>query len=493
MQTGIRQLSRYVVPVLDLRHGFPSSQIWRTLSDLASDSGLGGVLLRGGEVDAWHDAVHRISAFGEARPPILADFEQGAASQIGNLTWLPKQFSVGATQEPKDAETMGRLVGRQAREFGVDLVLAPVADLYVRPGNPATGVRCFGATPHRVARNVGAFVRGCQQEGVGAVAKHFPGHGRTGEDSHLCMPKIMMGRDMWFSSDFLPFKGAIRAQVAGIMVGHLWVHGLDPLVTRPASLSPAVMRDLLRNELGFDGLVLTDSFEMNAIPDGGIAAVRRAVEAGADLVIGPRIPELAVPTAPTREPVREEKAEEVDPAQSDAMALSFGLDVARRGVAWIGPKTALPTDPNGRGLKVLLATDAQGDIRLVQTFLREMKARAPNCSIKRDTCGDSSDLAGQTVVIVVVSRWERHLTPKTIHVLASCVAASAAATVLVLFGAVDTAGMSTGVPPAILCGDATTYSQIAAVDVLFGDAEATGMPDLPSPAGQALPQTGGGI
>jgi hypothetical protein len=252
------------------------------------------------------------------------------------------------------------------------------------------------------------------------------------------------------------------------------------------------MRDLLRSELGFNGLVVTDSFEMEAIPDGGIAAIQQAVGAGADLVIGPQIPELVGPTSPTREPILEEEGEEIDPAQSDAVALSFGLDVARRGVAWIGQKTTLPTDTNGQGLAVLLVTDARGDIQLVQTFLEEMKGRVPNCSIERGTDGDWGDLAGQIVVIVVVSKWERHLKARAIHSLASRVAVSAAATVIVLFGAVDTAGMSTGVPPAILCGDATTYSQIAAVDVLFGDAEARGKPDLPSPPEQALPRTGGG-
>jgi hypothetical protein len=239
------------------------------------------------------------------------------------------------------------------------------------------------------------------------------------------------------------------------------------------------MHDLLRNRLGYDGLLLTDSFEMSAIPNGGIDTVKKAVEAGADLVLGPQIPVLALSPKSIGQPVREVAADRLDGEQFDTAAASFSLDVARRGVGWVGSKARFRLEPNDPGPTVFLITDEVGESRPLETFLHRVRSRAPTCCIKQGTCFDRDDVAGRKAVLVVVSKWEHRTPAETIRTFAFRVAETATKTALVLFGAVDTACLASGILPTLFCGDATVHSQTVASEVLFGDFEATGRPDLP--------------
>ena len=232
-----------------------------------------------------------------ARTPLLVagDFERGASFRVHPTTVFPHNMAVGATGDPKYAEALGRAAAIEARALGVHWVLAPVADVNNNPENPVINIRSFGEDPEQVAAMVAAFVRGCEENGALCTAKHFPGHGDTATDSHLSLPVITVDRARLDAVELAPFRAAIAAGVSTIMPGHLIVPALEPDPQLPATFSSALLTDLLRRELGFDGLIITDAMAMNAIAENywaGEAAVR-AVEAGVDVILMSPQPEVA--------------------------------------------------------------------------------------------------------------------------------------------------------------------------------------------------------
>jgi len=244
-----------------------------------------------------------------ARTPLLvsADLEAGIGMRFTDATWWPPAMALAATGDPSLAEEQARATARDALAIGVHHILAPVADVNVDPKNPVINTRSFGEDPHDVARYVAAFVRGVESEGALATAKHFPGHGDTHIDSHRALPVLDVSRERLEQVELVPFRAAIDAGVGSVMIGHLAVPAIDntpaPVraqfenvygtardeVTRggaiPATVSPKII-GLLRG-LGFDGLVITDSFDMGGLAahfDPGEAAVR-AIEAGEDQIL----------------------------------------------------------------------------------------------------------------------------------------------------------------------------------------------------------------
>ncbi len=254
-----------------------------------------------------------------ARVPLLisADLEAGMGMRFTDATWWPPAMAIAATGDPSFAEEQGRATAREALRIGVNHIFAPVADVNVDPRNPVINTRSFGEDPHEVARFVAAFVRGVQSEGCLATAKHFPGHGDTHIDSHRALPLLEVTRERLERIELVPFRAAIEAGVASVMIGHLAVPALDdtPVPVRtsfenvygtvseevpyagtmPATLSKRII-DLLRHELHFDGLVITDAMDMGGLAahfDPGEAAVR-AIEAGEDQVLFSPDPNAAI-------------------------------------------------------------------------------------------------------------------------------------------------------------------------------------------------------
>ncbi|HUP62981.1 MAG TPA: glycoside hydrolase family 3 N-terminal domain-containing protein [Thermoanaerobaculia bacterium] len=239
---------------------------------------------------------------------ISADLEAGMGMRFTDTTWWPPAMALAATGDPALAEEEARATAREALEIGVNHILAPVADVNVDPQNPVINTRSFGEDPHDVARYVAAFVRGVQEEGCLATAKHFPGHGDTRVDSHRALPVLDVTRERLDAVELVPFRAAIDAGVGSIMTGHLAVPALDDTpapvraefenvygtssdeVTRGGTLPATVskkMIDFLRRDLAFDGLIVTDSFDMGGLAahfDPGEAAVR-AIEAGNDQIL----------------------------------------------------------------------------------------------------------------------------------------------------------------------------------------------------------------
>ncbi len=233
-----------------------------------------------------------------AKIPLLvaADFERGTAYRLEDGTSFPHQMAVAATGRPEDAYAMGRVTALEARAVGVNWVLAPVADVNNNPGNPIINIRSFGEDPERVAEFVAAYVHGVEENGALASAKHFPGHGDTSTDSHLGLPGVPESRAQIESVALVPFRAAIAAGVSTIMTAHLSIPALEPDPNVPSSLSPAIVTDLLRGELGFRGLVVTDALDMGGVTSRyppGEAAVR-AILAGTDVLLLPPVPDAAI-------------------------------------------------------------------------------------------------------------------------------------------------------------------------------------------------------
>jgi beta-N-acetylhexosaminidase len=233
----------------------------------------------------------------KAKLPLLigADFERGAAMRLDEGTSFPAAMALAAAGNPRDAYTMGKVTALEARAVGIQWVYAPDADVNNNPGNPIINTRSFGEDPARVAEFVKEFVRGVEENGALATAKHFPGHGDTAADSHIDLPVIQADRNRLEHLELVPFRAAIAAGAGSIMTGHLSVRALEPDPNTPATLSSRILTDLLRKELRFEGLVVTDAMDMGGITvryAPGEAAVR-AFEAGADALLMPPVPDAA--------------------------------------------------------------------------------------------------------------------------------------------------------------------------------------------------------
>ena len=262
--------------------------------------GVGGVILLGASAAELGQRTGQLASWSEQPLLLCADVEEGVGQRFEGASWLvpPLALSRIHAAEPAAAlalaERYGRCSGREARALGLNWVLAPVCDVNNNADNPVINVRAWGEDPATAGALAAAFLSGAQAEGVLCCAKHFPGHGDTSSDSHLELPLLSHSRERLERIELPPFRQAIAAGVASVMTAHLLLPSLDP--DRPATLSSAVLTKLLRQELGFDGLVVTDALVMEAITSrygAGEAAVL-ALEAGADLVLMPADADAAI-------------------------------------------------------------------------------------------------------------------------------------------------------------------------------------------------------
>src|SRR5580765_3505014 len=246
---------------------------------------------------AYPTAVLANQLQAKSKLPLLigADFERGTAMRLDEGTSFPTAMALAAAGNPRDAYTMGRVTALEARAVGIQWVYAPDADVNNNPNNPIINTRSFGEDPARVAEFVKEFVRGVEENGALATAKHFPGHGDTASDSHIDLPVIQADRERLERLELVPFRAAIAAGASSIMTGHLSVPALEPDPNTPATLSARILTDLLRHELKFEGLVVTDAMDMGGITvryAPGEAAVR-AFAAGVDALLMPPVPDAA--------------------------------------------------------------------------------------------------------------------------------------------------------------------------------------------------------
>jgi beta-N-acetylhexosaminidase len=270
--------------------GFPAGPPPERLTALAARGELGGFILFRRNLGSVQEVVRLTGelAAGVPRdlPPFIGvDQEGGRVARLGEpVLRLPPMRVLGERDDPALTEALSALLGRQLRALGVNLDFAPVLDVDSNPENPVIGDRSFGREPVRVIAQARAFARGLASAGVLACGKHFPGHGDTSEDSHLALPRVRHSLERLRAIELRPFA-QLCTELPSLMTAHVVFDALDPGV--PATLSSAIVTKLLREQLGFSGLVWSDDLEMKAIADRygiGDAAVR-AVEAGCDSVL----------------------------------------------------------------------------------------------------------------------------------------------------------------------------------------------------------------
>ncbi len=308
-----------------------------------ADLGLGGVILMGDNVESPQQVTDATAAIQEAGGdrgyPVIAGIDQegGTVARITEpATEFPAYMTLGASRDTELAAQVAQASGEELRAMGLTMVFAPDADVTTGADDPTIGTRSASSDPQVVAETVQASLRGYAESGIVAVPKHFPGHGSVPADSHEELPVQTASLDELRARDLVPFQAAVEAGAEAIMVAHIDVEAVDPGV--PSSLSPEVI-GLLRDELGFEGAVVTDAQDMAAISDGygsGAAAVR-ALAAGADIVLMPADVEAAYTAI-------------VDAVASGELPADRLAEAATRGVALMLHEAAGPApDPAAVG------------------------------------------------------------------------------------------------------------------------------------------------
>jgi beta-N-acetylhexosaminidase len=229
----------------------------------------------------------------DSKLPLLfaADFERGVSMRLMGTTVFPHAMAFGGDGNLQDAEAFGRITGEEARAIGIHWNFFPDADVNSNPANPIINTRSFGEDPQQVGDLVAAYIKGSHKAGMMTTVKHFPGHGDTATDSHLGVAKVTVDREHLDSVELPPFREAIAAGVDSVMVAHVTVPALDPDPNHVATISPAIVSDLLQKQLGFNGIIVTDALDMAGLThlfanDIGRAAVE-AFKAGNDLLLIP--------------------------------------------------------------------------------------------------------------------------------------------------------------------------------------------------------------
>ena len=271
------------------------------------DDGIGGVSMSLGspvEVAAKINAFQRLSRVpllaSSDLEPALGRLEGGVFSHYlmdaGGATVFPTAMAIAATGRDEDAYDVGNVIGREAKAVGININFAPVVDVNNNPQNPVINTRSFGEDPVRVARLAALFVKGSQDAGTVATAKHFPGHGDTDVDSHVGLPVVTANWARFQQTELVPFRAAVGAGVALVMSAHIALPALEGDSTTPATLAPRIMTALLRDSLHFRGVAITDAMTMEGVGKGyGVAESSiLAIKAGADILLKPSDPTAAI-------------------------------------------------------------------------------------------------------------------------------------------------------------------------------------------------------
>lgn len=499
-----KTLGQMIMPRLDFREGNPVPLARRLLAE----PGVGGFIVFGGDTDRVSAAVSELQSASDYPLFFGIDAERGVGQIVEGGELFPFAMSLGAAASPELARELGREIACGMRALGLNMLFAPVVDVNTEPLNPIINVRSFGDDPALVAALGRAFIEGAQSAGVIACAKHFPGHGAASVDSHVSLPTLDLSRRSLDAVHLPPFRAAIEAGVGSVMLAHIVPGALDP-AGHPATLSGPTVRGLLREELGYAGLVLTDSFRMEALAglgaEGELAA--RAIAAGVDIVLDPvdtvglhgylcaeaakgaiagEVLEVACNRIAAAKGAMPPRGEGPVPVRSEAQALRD--EIARRSVCMIDGgsvrwerATVFVLDVTGRG---------EGGGRAFVLRLEELGVETSVRHV-RGSSGVADTLAGVPapcvfVVCTGVAGWERHtVLPAHMRELLARARGLGCPKALVSLGSPYVVEGMSGFDAVLLGFDTLDEVQRAAAEVLVGARAAVGRCPVKLPPGGA--------
>jgi len=257
---------------------------------LVQECEVGGFIIFNARRDSLKETTSELQSL--SKIPLLfgCDAERGVGQIVSDMTLFPFTMSLGAADDVDLVYNQASFIAREMKECGLNLLFAPIADINSNPNNPIINMRSYGDDPDLVSRLCTAFIQGAQDNGVLACAKHFPGHGRTGVDSHVALPVLDTALESLQNSDLIPFQRSIEASVATIMTAHVAYSKIGD--GNAVTLSNKLISDVLRDEMGFQGLVITDSLHMEGIIKLGDETylTQKALEAGCDIILDPKDP-----------------------------------------------------------------------------------------------------------------------------------------------------------------------------------------------------------
>ena len=260
----------------------------KSLEKWLKKDGVGGVISFGGSIHGSYYNIHQFQKWAKIPLLVAADYERGLGQWMRGGTLFPSNMALAATEDSSLAYEQGKITAIEARALGVHVTFSPVMDINNNPNNPIINFRSYSDNPETVSKFGVEFIKGAQENGLIACAKHFPGHGNTETDSHTSLPTIDGDKISLTNMELEPFRNSINANVKMIMVGHISLPGLDDSGS-PASHSNIITTQILRTELGFKGIVVSDGLEMGSLTKSvwsGESAIR-AVEAGVDILLLP--------------------------------------------------------------------------------------------------------------------------------------------------------------------------------------------------------------
>jgi beta-N-acetylhexosaminidase len=534
-----QKVAQLVIPWVGGEYAAVDSPEFERVAKWVEEDGVGGVIISIGLPHSYAAKLNELQR--RARVPLLVttDMENGPGMRLagvyslphllpqGGGTVFPPVMALGAAGSDSLAFQAGRVVADEARAVGVHLTFGPVLDVNSNPANPIINTRSFGEDPERVARLGSAFVRGVRSGGLMTVAKHFPGHGNTATDSHIDLPVIAADRARLDAVELVPFRAAAEAGIDGMMIAHIAVTGVEGSNAPPASVSRHFVTEVLKEQLGFGGLVFTDAMDMGGVTRryGATEPLVLALEAGADVLLQPldvaagidavvaavrsgRVPEARIDRSVRR--ILEAKArlglparrlvalDDVDERVGTRPHRAVAAEIARRSITLARDGRGLvPLAPGRRVLSVTYAEVA--DLLAGRAFDRELAAGGARVASARvdDRTGAAefaalrrrADSADVIVASAYVSPREHRGTVGAGGGFPAFVEALSAAgkpVVAVTFGSPYLVSAFPSVPAYLLAWGGAEVSQQAAARGLLGSAPITGR--LPISIPPSLPR-----
>ncbi|CAN5488356.1 hypothetical protein BH10BAC5_BH10BAC5_26520 [soil metagenome] len=383
-----------------------NSKDYKKLRSLVTNSKIGGFIFFQGRSIEEAELINDLQSMSETPLLMSADFERGTKMRLDDGSLFPSNMSLGATRDPKLSYEMGFQIARECRAIGIHQNYAPVMDINNNPLNPIINVRSYGEDPELVSQMGDMFINGLQDGNVIATAKHFPGHGDTDIDSHSDLPIIKYGKDRLDRTELIPFKNAIDSKVRSVMIAHLSFPQIDPEPFAPASLSYPIISGILKQQLGFEGLVVTDALNMAGVTkhfSTTEVAIRCAL-AGVDLILMPqgeeetisaiengvkngtipesRINESAAKILSAKEWLKLNENKKVNVSNiSQIVNNSFALDISQRiadaSITLVKNENAVPLK-KGSGKYMLLSVNNGNEKANSDLFISEMRSRNVN-------------------------------------------------------------------------------------------------------------------